>query len=89
MQLIAKPIEVILYVNRHGEPKPLRFRYTDTDGEEQTVVVEDILKIEEKSIPGAKAFLYTCQSEKNGNKYRYTLKLQCDHELMEWQLYEI
>ncbi len=58
MQLVAKPIEVILYVNRHGEPKPLRFRYTDTDGEEQTVVVEDILKIEEKSIPGAKAFLY-------------------------------
>ena len=71
MQLVAKPIEVPKpYVNRHGKPKPLRFRFTDTDGEEQTVVVEDILKIEERSIPGAKGFIYTCQSEKNGNKYR-------------------
>ena len=89
MQLVAKPIEVILYVNRHGEVKPLRYRYNDQDGEPQTVVVEDVIKTEVRTMPGAKAVIYTCQSDKNGNKYRYTLKLQYDHDLMEWQLYEI
>ena len=89
MQLVAKPVEVILYVNRHGEVRPLRYRYTDVDGDEQVVVVEDVIKTEVRTLPGAKAVIYTGQSEKNGNKYRYTLKLQYDHELMEWQLYEI
>lgn len=50
-----------VFKDEYRHPRPIRFKLTE-DGEEKTVEVKDILKIEDVGAGGVSRIEYTCQS---------------------------
>ena len=89
MGFVFKKIDVFAYFYKgNNYPTPVRFRYNDEDGGEETVVIDKVLSVkEDKSVPGIFRFMYNCQSYKNGLLYLY--QLCYDPKDSHWMLYKI
>ena len=87
MKIIGAPIDALVFFRKGTPPEPYKFKYTNPRGETETVVIGQILEMEEQKIAGIRALVYRCQSIIRGEEKRYELKYiipEC-----RWELYKM
>ena len=89
MKLIAKPVDALVYFFDRKQPRPYKFRYRDEDGKDHVVVVDKVLSVSERNIPGSRSYIFECQSFNGSFDYRYELRYIPDSVTGQWQLYKI
>ncbi|WP_139905587.1 hypothetical protein [Clostridium thermarum] len=87
MRTVAKPIDVVAWFTKEGEPRPVRFRVTNEEESETVIKVDKILYREIEKLAGNPMLVFRCQGEVNGVEKVYELK----YELLtcRWMLFKI
>ncbi|MHC1682240.1 MAG: hypothetical protein AB6733_04745 [Clostridiaceae bacterium] len=87
MKVVAKPIEMIAYFTKEGEPHPIKFRLTKEDDQNFIIKVDKILFKEKERIAGNDVLVYRCQSVINSMDKVFELKY--DLKNCKWVLFKI
>ena len=87
MKILARPVDAIAVFKESKYPMPYRFRFAETDGSVEDVIVDRIYSIDERKIAGTRAYVYRCQSIIGGVERIYELKYLIEEA--KWQLYKI
>ncbi len=83
-----KPIKVIAWFNEKGSVEPVKFQFTEVDGDTLAVKVDRIIfHSEAKNIAGNKIYTYRCQSVIKGVEKVY--ELQFEIKTCAWKLCRI
>ena len=87
MKIIGAPIDALVFFRKGAQPEPYKFKYTNSRGEAETVVIGQILEMEEQKIVGIRSLVYRCQSIIGGEEKRYELKYIISE--CRWELYKM
>lgn len=87
MKVVAKPIDVVCWVNKAGFINPVRFRITDEKLGERVIKIDKIVIRDTEKLNGNIMYLYKCQSCVNGNQKVFELKYELD--TCKWMLWKI
>ena len=87
MKIIGAPIDALVFFRKGAQPEPYKFKYTNSQGETETVVIQQILEMEEQKIAGIRALVYRCQSIIGAEEKRYELKYMVSE--CRWELYKM
>lgn len=87
MRIVAKPIDMVAWFTKEGEPRPVRFRVTNEEESEMVIKVDKILYREIEKFAGNPMLVFRCQGEINGVEKVYELR----YELLtcKWVLFKI
>jgi len=62
LRVLALPVEMVSYTDKHGSIKPIRFRMQVEDGPMQTIKVDKVIIKETEKLAGNIMIVYKCQS---------------------------
>lgn len=87
MKILAKPVEMIAYFTKEGEPQPIKFRLTKEDEVNFIIKVDKILFKDKERIAGNDVLIYRCQSIINSIDRIFELKY--DLKSCQWVLFKM
>jgi hypothetical protein len=82
MKVLMKPIEMVVWFDLEGLPRPVRFRI---DGE--VIKVEQVCTLSEEKLAGNRTKIFRCQSEIDGQLKSFELKYEL--QTCKWFLFKI
>jgi hypothetical protein len=87
MKTLAKPIDVVAWFTKEGEPRPIRFRVTNEEDSVTVIKVDKILHTDREKLAGNPMLVFRCQGGVNGVEKVYELK----YELLtcKWMLFKM
>jgi hypothetical protein len=85
--VVAKPVEMVAYVNAVGEQNPIKFRYKDDNENLKVIKVDKVLHKTSERIVGKETLIFSCQSKVNETYLLYELRYQV-HDCR-WILWKI
>lgn len=71
MKVLMHPIEMVAKFDLHGNPSPARFAYQG-----QVIDVQQIVEVTEEKLAGNRMFVFSCQSEIDGELTQYEIKFE-------------
>jgi len=87
MEIVAKPITMVAWFDKFGNPNPIRFRIEEEDSEKITIKIDKILQRAKENLAGNNMIVFQCQSCINGLDKVYELKYEI--ATCKWILYKI
>lgn len=87
MNVVTKPISMIAWFDRFGNPNPIRFKIEEEDSEKITIKIDKILQRAKERLGGNNIMVFQCQSCINGLDKTYELKYEIS--TCRWTLYRI
>lgn len=87
MKIVAKPIAMVAWFDRFGNPNPIRFRIEENDSEPSTIKIDRILQRAKEKLVGTHMIVFQCQSCINGLDKIYELKYELS--TCKWILFKI
>jgi hypothetical protein len=87
MKVVAKPIAMIAWFDRFGNPNPIRFRIEAEESEQVTIKIDRILQRAKEKLGGNHMIVFQCESCINGLDKIYELKYELS--TCKWILYKI
>jgi len=87
MKIIAKPVEMVLWVDIKGIIHPTRFRIANDDDSSTVIKVDKVITRDEEKFAGNRMLVLKCQSVINGVEKIYELKYEFN--TCKWMLYKI
>lgn len=71
MKIYMTPIEVLAHFDTTGKPRPYRLTL---DGKE--LKIEQVISVTEEKLAGNRMFIFSCQSEINGELKPFEIKFE-------------
>lgn len=87
MKVVARPIEMVAWFDKFGNPNPVRFRMTEEGDEQITIKIDRILQRAKEKLAGNNMIVFQCQSCINGLEKVYELKYELS--TCKWILFKI
>jgi hypothetical protein len=87
MKVVAKPIEMVAWFDKEGKPHPSRFRFTNSDQEEEVIKVERVITRDKEKLAGNDMLIFNCQSYVNNTLKEYQIKFEI--RTCRWILFKI
>lgn len=87
MRTIAKPIDMVCWVEASGQIHPIRFKIEDSNGEKVVCPVHHIQTTELSRLAGNKVIHYNCQVEIN-NTLRFC-EIRYELDTCRWFLFKL
>lgn len=87
MKIVAKPIDMVAWFDKFGNPNPVRFRIEEENSEQTTIKVDRILQRAKEKLAGNQMIVFQCQSYINGLDKIYELKYELS--TCRWILFKI
>ena len=87
MKVVAKPIDVVAWFSKEGEPNPVQFRYEERDKGFKTIKIDKVVHKEIEKFAGNPMLVFTCYSDINGIQRPYELKYELS--TCKWMLFKI
>lgn len=76
MKVIAKPIDMVAWFTKDGNPNPVRFRFEKDDESFETIKIDKIMYRSVEKLAGNNMLVYRCQSQINGTVRTYEIKYE-------------
>ncbi|SET05600.1 hypothetical protein [Anaerobranca gottschalkii] len=86
MKVVMKPIDMIVWFNQEGKPRPIKYRFESEEGN-QVIKVDNVLTVNQERLAGNIMLIFKCQSIINGIEKIYELKYE--KATCKWFLYKI
>lgn len=87
MKVVEKPIAIVCWFDRFGNPNPIKFRIEEEDSEQATIKIDRILQRAKEKLAGNHMIVFQCESFINGVQKIYELKYELS--TCKWILYKI
>ncbi|MCH5138197.1 hypothetical protein JMF89_13410 [Clostridiaceae bacterium UIB06] len=87
MKVVAKPVEMVAWFDKFGNPNPVRFRMEDEGSNQITIKIDRILQRAKEKLAGNNMIIFQCQSCINGLEKIYELKYELS--TCKWILFKI
>lgn len=87
MKIIAKPIEIVLWVDTAGKMNPVRFKIANEDESISVIKIDKVLTIDKERLAGINTLVYKCQSVIKDSERLYELKYSFD--TCKWILWKL
>lgn len=87
LKTIAKPIDVVAWVDKAGIIHPIRFKIEKEDHIEAVVKVDRVISIDKEKLGGNEMLIFRCQSEINNVNRLFELKYE--NRTCKWILWKI
>lgn len=87
MRVVNVEVDMIATFDREGNPKPVKFKYIDADGEEIVIQVDKMILRQKKKMLDLPVITFQCQSLINN--YLKGYELLYDVKKARWRLFKI
>lgn len=87
MKTVNKSCEVVCFFDKNGNIMPRRIRINDSNGAQQTIIINKSFKKYEGKIDGMDCIVYRCQSNIENESKIFELKF--NKNKMQWILFKI
>lgn len=87
MKVIAKPIDIVLWVDKEGAITPVRFRIMNEENSAAVIKINKIICRDKERFNGNIMYIFKCQSYINGMQKIFELKYEL--ETCKWMLWKI
>jgi hypothetical protein len=87
VKVVAKPIDVVVWVSKEGELNPVRFRYAEKDDSYRTIKIDRVIHKEVEKFAGNNMMVFRCYSNINGAQRAYEIKYEFN--TCKWMLFKI
>ena len=87
MRTVAKPVKAVALFWPDRRPRPYKFKIPDSNGEEVTVTVDNVLGYKYSRIAGIECIIFECRSTFGNIKRRYQMKYLIKE--CKWELFKI
>lgn len=87
MKVVAKPIDMVLWVDKEGTINPVRFRIINEEESTAVIKVDKIICRDKERLNGNIMYIFKCQSCINGVQRMFELKYEL--ETCRWMLWKI
>jgi RNA-binding protein YhbY len=87
MKVIAKPIEILVWLGNDGVPHPVKFKITNKDETESTIKINRVLKTNEERLAGNRMIIYDCMGVVGEKEREFEIKFELS--TCKWILFKI
>lgn len=87
MKTIAKPIQMVNWMDEDGSIYPVRFKILDEEGNGKVVKVSKMYKVDKTKIAGNKTYTFMCEITLNNT--RRVCEIRYDLETCRWMLFKV
>jgi hypothetical protein len=87
MKVVAKPIDMVCWIDSKGNICPIRFRYTEGDESYKVIKIDKVVSKDIEKFCGNNMLVFTCLSQIEGIQKKYELKYELS--TCKWMLFKI
>jgi hypothetical protein len=87
VKVVARPIDMIVYITHEGSLNPVRFRVKNEDDSDTVIKVDKVIFTDREKIAGNDMLIFRCRSLIDGIERIYEIKYEI--RTCKWILFKI
>lgn len=87
MKVVAKPIDMVCWIDKDGHINPVRFRLDNEDSESTVIRINRVVTRDREKLAGNHMLVFNCQGCINGLQKPFEIKYELN--TCKWMLFKI